>query len=804
MDDSGSETYSPENAESTHPTSDDINTAHIIASSLDSNFLKVPNAVKALRKELLGEYTVPDSPPHNTHIDTQSLSQSDILSLQHYVAWRKSNGTIQAYKLHATVLEKATRTKIFSLNQVKKLAQALTKFTPQKIDMCPRSCIAYTGKYKGLDKCPYFHPKAKVYCYEKRYHTTSRGHLKPRAQFQVLPIMSTIRAMFANADTAKLLRHRDSCLQEVLQLVGTAAMRKYSDYGDSQVHLIQHQHLGLFKDSRDIGFALSTDGAQLTMKKQSNTWLMILIILNLPPSIRYKTNNIIINFATPGPNAPGDIESFIWPLFEEMAMASEGIWMWDAVDSSYFVHRACISMALGDMLGSAKLNGMAGHSAIFGDRFSLVQGAKSSQEKGAKAQYYPSTPPGNATYNPDRPEKYNLLELPMRSQEDYWNTIELLDKAATKKAKTHITRTTGVSRLPLCAASVAFIHPTFFPLDPFHLFYENNMAFIWDIWTVNSSPSEPVHLPKSKAESFGQLIPLAMCTLPPKFCGPVRNPYLKRQSQYKVYEWMALLHWYIIPMGIELGFNPEVLSNFSLFAKAIEIAMTIAPRDTQQIRELQLLIVEFLEDYQKLYIGNNPENIMRARLCVFQLIHIPYHIQWNGSVRLGSQATVERSIGEVGHKIRSRKAPFANLANIIFQKELVKILCLYYPAVDLINNISNLDNPSDIENFSEAEVAIDSDIDQYEDNLIGSRFLQKHYIKKNDLSTDSNLSQDLAAICSFLNIDYSNFSNNLIPLKCWGKLKLASKHTLGSQLNTRKGKVSRRSEWFEVIFQFGY
>ena len=122
----------------------------------------------------------------------------------------------------------------------------------------------------------------------------------------------------------------------------------------------------------------------------------------------------------------------------------------------------------------------------------------------------------------------------------------------------------------------------------------------------------------------------------------------------------------------------------------------------------------------------------------------------------------------------------------------------------MINNISNLDNPSDIENFSEAEVAIDSDIDQYEDNLIGSRFLQKHYIKKNDLSTDSNLSQDLAAICSFLNIDYSNFSNNLIPLKCWGKLKLASKHTLGSQLNTRKGKVSRRSEWFEVIFQFGY
>ncbi|KAF8900456.1 hypothetical protein CPB84DRAFT_1626643, partial [Gymnopilus junonius] len=55
-----------------------------------------------------------------------------------------------------------------------------------------------------------------------------------------------------------------------------------------------------------------------------------------------------------------------------MARASEGLWIWDAVDSSYFTHRAYITMALGDMLGSAKLNGMAGHSAIFGDRFSLV------------------------------------------------------------------------------------------------------------------------------------------------------------------------------------------------------------------------------------------------------------------------------------------------------------------------------------------------------------------------------------------------------------------------------------------------
>jgi len=36
-----------------------------------------------------------------------------------------------------------------------------------------------------------------------------------------------------------------------------------------------------------------------------------------------------------------------------MSTASEGLWMWDAIDSSYFVFQGSICMALGDMLGSA-------------------------------------------------------------------------------------------------------------------------------------------------------------------------------------------------------------------------------------------------------------------------------------------------------------------------------------------------------------------------------------------------------------------------------------------------------------------
>ena len=427
---------------------------------------------------------------------------------------------------------------------------------------------------------------------------------------------------------------------------------------------------------------MSSDGAQLTMKKQSETWLAMLILLNLPAEICVKSGQTIICFATPGPHPPGNLESSAYTVFKEMMMASEGIWTWDAVDLSYFINRAYLCMALGDMLGSAKLSGMAGHSAIYGDQFSMVKGARSSREKGAKSQYYPLSSPENHIYNPDWPY-YNLDNLPMHDTATYWETITKLIEATSAATCTVITRQTGVSRMSLFAASPTFLHPCFFPLDPFHLFYKNCMAWLWDLWTIASSDSEQIHINADKAHKFGRLLTEAMATLPPAFCSPIRDPFLKCQIQYKIYEWMALLHWYILPIGIELGLNPALLQNFSDFVEIIEISMTIQGRTTEELANLHNLIKKFLEGFEKLYIGKDPAKVSHFRLCLFQLIHIPTHIEWYGSVRIGSQATVERAIGEMGHKVHSRKAPFANLANIIYERERAKLLRLYYPSLEL-------------------------------------------------------------------------------------------------------------------------
>ena len=481
-----------------------------------------------------------------------------------------------------------------------------------------------------------------------------------------------------------MLRQRDTTLKHVLHLLneGANAIHKYSDFADSSVHCHHHQGLALFQGQRDIALALSTDGAQLTMKKHSNTLVALLLLLNLPGELRYQTNNTMVPFIIPGPNSPGNIDTFMQPLFVDMAKASEGIWMWDAVDSSYFVNRAYLCMVLGDMLGSAKMSGMAGHTAVYGDRFSMIKGACASLKKGSKYQYYPINPPKNATFNPTRQACYDLDKLPVRTEEHYWDTIKkLLDKTKNKRQHDAIVRESGISRMPLAAASPAFIHPSFFPLDPFHLFFENIMPFLWDTWR-GSSKDDKVHVTDTKAKMFGELVADSMKTLPASFCGRVRDVHLKRQSQYKAYEWMALLYWYILPVGIEVGFPDPILQNFTYLHKIVKFSMTIKPRTEDEISELKRLIKKFLLDYESVYVGDNAEKISRCRLCVLQLIHIPDHIRWYGSIRLGSQATVERAIGEAGHKIHSKKSPFANMANIFFEKELTKVLLLYYPELE--------------------------------------------------------------------------------------------------------------------------
>ena len=102
-----------------------------------------------------------------------------------------------------------------------------------------------------------------------------------------------------------------------------------------------------------------------------------------------------------------------------------------------------------------------------------------------------------------------------------------------------------------------------------------------------------------------------MATLPPSFCSIVHDPHLKRQSQYKIYEWMALLYWYILPIRLELNWDPLLLLNFSKLVSIIEFSITIKPRSLPEINNLHQDIKKFLIDFESIYAQNDPKKVFR-------------------------------------------------------------------------------------------------------------------------------------------------------------------------------------------------
>ncbi len=653
-----------------------------------------PRIIQKLRMQLLNGYTLSNHPSFSPR--ESLLTPDEKLSLKHYIAWVDTHGTVNAYNAHAKVLKEATGQKILSLHMVRKLAMNLTDLLSQVVDMCPKSCMAFTGEFKDCNSCPYIHDKHHGACGEPRYD--KKG--KPRAQMLYTPIAPIIQSYYKNGEMAKAMRYRHEQLQGALQKLGSDnTPTEYSDFPNSINHINHYNNLHLFQEETDTAITISTDGAQLTMKKKSNVWVLIVTILNLPPNMRTKAENTIIPLIIPGPNPPGNVESFVYVLYQELAKLSVGVWCYDALLKRHFILKVYLCGVLGDMLGSTKLNRMAGHVGVYGCRFSMVRGAR--KEKGinifmtslyqfilrfsligTRAQYYPLTQPEEDEINNDRPP-FDIFSLPIRKLQDYWETIiEINDikQSGIRVASriTSIVRETGVSGLPICAASPAFTHPFFFPLDPFHLFYENCMPHIWDLW-IKSDNEEAVHMGSDIASNLGAEIEDAMNTLPPSFCGPIRDPYKKRQSQYKIYEWMALLHWYIVPIAWELGFNEAVIKNFALFSNVIEYAMTTVVRTTGDLIKLQDKIILFLRGFENLCVGNDPSKIPRCRLCMYQLMFIPHHISYNGTIRFGSQSTCEQTIGNIGHGIRSKKAPFQNVVSYKTDKLAVRMLHLSHP-----------------------------------------------------------------------------------------------------------------------------
>jgi hypothetical protein len=189
-----------------------------------------------------------------------------------------------------------------TLYRLRKVLGQLVPLEPILIDCCIDSCIAFTKEYETLESCPI--------CEKTRYKAGTRTARKQAAYWS--PI-SSLQMQYRDRKNAETLRYRKNYIESSQYVAGD----RMADVFDG-THYKSLVDSGLFLDSRDVALMGSTDGYQIFRQKRNDCWIVLLINANLPPSERVKKDNLMISAMFPGPKQPKNMNSFLWPLVEEL------------------------------------------------------------------------------------------------------------------------------------------------------------------------------------------------------------------------------------------------------------------------------------------------------------------------------------------------------------------------------------------------------------------------------------------------------------------------------------------------------
>jgi len=135
-----------------------------------------------------------------------------------------------------------------------------------------------------------------------------------------------IQALYGSLETADNMHYCEWATTEILEYAQTHG-GKLKDYNDTTCgcDYLDTVETGKIKD-HDILVRLSLNGAQLYHDKDSNCWIFVYIIHNLPPDLHYKKRLVIPAGFVPGPEKMKDADSFLYPiLYHISALQNEGL-----------------------------------------------------------------------------------------------------------------------------------------------------------------------------------------------------------------------------------------------------------------------------------------------------------------------------------------------------------------------------------------------------------------------------------------------------------------------------------------------
>lgn len=557
-----------------------------------------------------------------------------------------------------------------SLHTVKEQMREMTGVHPIMHDMCPNSCIAYTGPLSGLESCS----SCQTPRYDQETLLSSNGKTKkPQRQFLTIPIGPQIQALYRTKEGAEAMRYRRNFTREMLQKAEShpdkkVVIEEYEDifHGTEYINAVAAGHI---KDD-DVVLMMSIDGAQLYQSQESDCWIYIWVILDLAPGARYKKRHIIPGGFFPGPKKPGNMDSFLYPGFHHVsALMKEGLAIWDASESRSFLSHPFLILGLADGPGLTYLNGLTGHSGAFGCRLHCdVKGRK----KGT--HYYPalSKPDNYSAVGCDHPT-VDGKHLPIGTVEKYNQGLRHVLRARNPREYQNARLLTGISRPSIFSAfptGRSLPPPRGHGADLMHLYALNITALFLSHWQgkmeCDPSPKDDkstwdwVVLIGDTWKQHGERVSAAKPHLPGSFDRPPRNPQLKGSSGYKAWEFLTYIY------GLGPGLLRDILPHkyWKNFCKLVMAARIFHQRkiSRKQVMAAHLLMVEFVMEYEKIYYQSKESRLHFCRQSIHALLHIGPEIIRLGPGIIYTQWPMERTIGSLGEEISQPSKLYENLA----------------------------------------------------------------------------------------------------------------------------------------------
>ncbi|EIW81720.1 hypothetical protein CONPUDRAFT_54837 [Coniophora puteana RWD-64-598 SS2] len=609
-----------------------------------------------------------------------------------------TNITEDAYaQIAQAIRQREPNVKVYTHHQVKKHIENLSGVEPIWSDMCINSCVGYTGKNFDLEKCPR--------CFEPRYDPVQSRIAKkkvPQQRFVTLLLGLQLQSFFATLEHAELMQYRVLKTEQNLHRVDVEGrpIEVFEDVFNGKQYLDAVRR-GDIKPGDPV-LMFSIDGAQLYASKQSDVWIYIWVIFDVPPSHRYKKAYVLPGAVIPGPRKPKHLESFLFPGFHHLsAIQRDGLGLWDPrLDTTYISH-PYLHIGTADGPGMAFLCGLSGHHGRMACR--LLCGTPGRHPDGS-GHYYPmlqqpTFPPGLIVPN-SMHEDLDVRTLPKAGDGDYNTIIERITECRTNAQYESVRRDTGITR-PCIFLGLPRDHllpvPHCFGSDCMHLWTFNVGDELIPLWHGEFSVKAPdsrngwtwgALMDKDEWAKHGQLVANATPFLPGSFDRPPRNPAEKIHSGYKAWEYY--LYLYGICTSILFGvLEDRFYKNFVELVGAVRILGQF--RITlQQLDEAQEKIYNFVEGFEREYVDRLPERIHFVRPWIHVLTHHVEETKNKGPPICSSQWTMERMIGSLGQELRSHQSPYANLAQRAVLRSQMNALSKMYTFLGVEDPVNKL------------------------------------------------------------------------------------------------------------------